>query len=265
MNARILALLALALARAGAALVANLTVEYERDPAAIDISWNSAPRFGWQVSGGAQASYALTVSSTFPSNAQVWSSGVVASDSCTQIPYGGAALANDADYVWSVAVVFADGSQGSASGTFGTGPDDAAWAAAGTWIGGCTAGQASPQLRRSFALDASPILRAKAYATGLGTYTLHMNGARVGDGVDVLLPGWSTVPTARVLANAWDVSALVRAGENVLGIRLGMAKYGYVSRSHYSARANTRAREREGESERGMARSSRTLPRSPAL
>ena len=32
-----------------AALVGNLTVEYLKNPVAVDLSWSSRPRFGWQV------------------------------------------------------------------------------------------------------------------------------------------------------------------------------------------------------------------------
>lgn len=230
-----LALAAASAALAAAApLVANLTVEYLANPAAVDVTWNPAPRFAWQVAGGAQASYRIVVTSAatpqHPAALQ-WDSGVVAGAQSAQVSYGGAApLATDADFAWQLTVVFADGSSVSPPpATFGTGPDAAAWAAAAVWLGGCAAAQASPQLRLSFALADRPVLRAKVFATGLGVYALYLNGARVGDGVDVLTPGWSTVPTARVLANAYDVApALLAGGENVVGMRLGQAKFGYL-------------------------------------
>ena len=231
---RLLAAAAAAAAVAAAPLVANLTVEYLANPVAVDVTWNPAPRFAWQVAGGQQASYRIVVSSapTADQPARVqWDSGQVASAQSAQVSYAGAApLATDADFSWQLTVVFADGSSVSPPrAAFGTGPDAAAWAAAAVWLGGCTAAQASPQLRLSFALADQPVLRAKAFATGLGVYALYLNGARVGDGVDVLTPGWSTVPTARVLANAFDVAPALRAGaENVVGMRLGQAKYGYL-------------------------------------
>ena len=226
---RALTLAVLATVATAGPSVANLTVEYLVNPAAIDITYNPSPRFAWQLSGALQASYHLIVSVS-ATGAVVWDSGVVASSRSTQVPYGGVALLTDADFDVGLLVVFADGSSApSVSATFGTGPDAVAWAASAVWLGGCTAAQASPQLRRSFHLASQPILRAKAFATGLGIYALYLNGGRVGGGMDVLTPGWSTVPTARVLANGYDVSAALTAGaENVVGMRLGQGKYGYA-------------------------------------
>ena len=214
-------------AAAAAPTVANVTVEYEQNPTAVDVTWNPRPRFAWQVAGGVQTAYRIVVAGA-PSGAVVWDSGTTSSTQAAQISFGGAAaLANDADFSVALTVTFADGSVVAApAARFGTGPDAAAWAAAATWLGGCTSAQASPQLRLSFALADQPVTRARAYATGLGVYALYLNGARVGGGVDVLTPGWSTVPTARVLANAYDVAADLRSGaENVVGMRLGQAKY----------------------------------------
>ena len=223
-------------AAAAAASIGNLTVEYRPVPVvAVDVSFNARPRFAWQLSGGLlQASYRIVVSLAATAarvETVIWDSGAVASNASAQVSYGGAAaLAFEEDFVWRLSVTFADGSAAAAPAAhFGTGPDAAAWAAGAVWLGGCTQAQASPQLRLSFALSSMPVLRARAFATGLGIYTLHLNGARVGGGADVLTPGWSTVPTARVLADAYDVSgALLPGGENVLGMRLGQAKYGYV-------------------------------------
>ena len=209
--------------------VSNLTINNIVNPLAIDIDWNPSPIFSWALSGGAQASYAISVVS-LPSLSPVWSSGVVASSQSTQISYGGAALAHDSDYQVSVSLTFSAGGTASTIGTFSTGLDSSAWAKSGVWMGGCTEAQASPQLRLSFTLSSQSIDRARLYATALGIYTVHLNGARVGEGTEaVLTPGWSTVPTYRVLADVYDVSSMLVPGkENVLGVRLGQGKYGYV-------------------------------------
>ena len=215
--------------------VSNLTIEYVPVPVvAIDVSFNARPRFAWMLAGGRQASYRIVIAST-PTVEKpavtVWDSGTVASNQSTQISFGGSApLVADADYDWTLTVVFEDGTPISPPvARFGTGPDATSWAQSAVWLGGCTEAQASPQLRLSFRLSNMPVLRAKVFATGLGIYSLHLNGGRVGEGVDVLTPGWSTVPTARVLANAYDVSAiLIPNSENVFGVRLGQAKFGYV-------------------------------------
>lgn len=213
------------------ASVVNLTVELESAPLAVDIDW-APPRFGWVAVGAAQATYSIIVATdaALSPSARVWESGIISSAASSEIEYAGAPLVHGAAYFWQVALTFDAGAGGvSAASTFGTGLDSAAWAATAVWLGGCTVGQASPALRRDFALDSAPITRALAYATGLGIYTLHLNGVRVGAPAAVLTPGWSTVPTARVLADAYDVSPLLRAGAaNTIGLRLGQAKYGYL-------------------------------------
>ncbi len=231
------ALLSLALALAlpscafAALAVTNTTVEYDPSPLALDIDWLPTPRFAWVTTGGAQTSYKLQVylaSSPPPSGSPVWDSGTVSSSSSAQVPYGGTPLLYDTDFVWQVTVSSASAGQAtSALASFTTGINGTAFAAS-AWRGGCTVGQQSPALRLSFTLGPGAVTRARAYATGVGIYSLHMNGQRVG-GADLLTPGWSTVPTVRVLANAYDVQSLVAGGqENVVGMLLGQGKYGYV-------------------------------------
>ena len=208
--------------------VTNLTLNgVLRSPViGLDSFFQKNPRFSWSVLGGLQVGYQLTVQSKTGTQ---WDSGLVNSTISTQIPYSGAALSFDADYSWFVKVSFSSGSSATSQlAFFTTGLDSEVWASEAVWMGGCTAGQASPQLRFSFQLSSSSIERAVAYASGLGLYTLHINGKRVGGGVDVLSPGWSTVPTVRVIANGYDVLTFLQEGENVVGMRLGQGKYGYV-------------------------------------
>ena len=91
--------------------------------------------------------------------------------------------------------------------------DDAqAWAGA-TWIGG------NNQLRREFRLPAgASVQNATARVTGLGSFYLSVNGARVGD--HIMDPG-QTVTDQRVLFLEFDVAAMLKPGVNVLGVELG--------------------------------------------
>jgi alpha-L-rhamnosidase len=70
-----------------------------------------------------------------------------------------------------------------------------------------------PLLRRSFEIR-KPVRSARLYATALGVYQLRLNGGRVGDAE--LAPGWTDYRT-RVNYQAFDVTAQIVAGENVLG------------------------------------------------
>ncbi|HYE04870.1 MAG TPA: family 78 glycoside hydrolase catalytic domain [Planctomycetota bacterium] len=65
---------------------------------------------------------------------------------------------------------------------------------------------------------AKPVARARLHATALGCYVPHLNGQRVGD--EHFAPGWTDYHT-RVQHQTWDVTALVRAGDNAVGATLG--------------------------------------------
>ncbi|WP_084830085.1 glycoside hydrolase family 78 protein [Demequina rhizosphaerae] len=71
-------------------------------------------------------------------------------------------------------------------------------------------------LRASFTLDEAPV-RARLYATAQGVFVPSLNGAAVSD--EVLAPGWTSYDH-RLRYRVHDVTALLRAGENVLGAEL---------------------------------------------
>ncbi|MEV6851791.1 family 78 glycoside hydrolase catalytic domain [Actinoplanes sp. NPDC051411] len=75
----------------------------------------------------------------------------------------------------------------------------------------------SPVLLRA-ALDISrPVRRALLYATALGVYQVEVNGRPVDDAE--LKPGWTSYQRRSTLETT-DVTDLIRAGENVVGVRL---------------------------------------------
>lgn len=77
------------------------------------------------------------------------------------------------------------------------------------------------QLRREFAL-AGGVRRAVAFVSALGVYELRINGRRVGD--HVLAPEWTDY-SRRVQYQTYDVTKLLRAGPNAVGILLGDGWY----------------------------------------
>ena len=79
------------------------------------------------------------------------------------------------------------------------------------------AGQPAVYLRREFDLPAPPV-RATLRITGLGIVEPWANGRRVGD--EVLAPGWTSY-RHRVAVRSHDVTALLRAGANALGVVVG--------------------------------------------
>ncbi len=73
-----------------------------------------------------------------------------------------------------------------------------------------------PYLRKPFVLKQS-VQRAVLYATALGLYEVHLNGQRVGD--HVLAPDWTDY-RKRVRYQAYDVTTLLKRGDNTLGALL---------------------------------------------
>ncbi|MEV7866454.1 alpha-L-rhamnosidase [Streptomyces sp. NPDC088124] len=110
------------------------------------------------------------------------------------------------------------------------GYDDGSWPAAqvlAPWGSGPWGRIAVPyapaaQLRREFRLRNRPVARARLYATALGLYEAHLNGERVGE--DRLAPGWTDY-NKRVQYQTYDVTALLGAGTNALGITLAAGWY----------------------------------------
>ncbi len=74
-----------------------------------------------------------------------------------------------------------------------------------------------PILRSGFRLDAEPV-KATVRVAGLGHYELRLNGKRVGDGV--INQVWSQYDKT-LFTQEFDISGLVREGENAFGVLLG--------------------------------------------
>ena len=103
------------------------------------------------------------------------------------------------------------------------------------WITGPAAGgprtiPPAHYFRRVFTLDATPPSRAILQITALGLFECELNGQRVGN--DVLAPGWTDYDK-RLHYHTYDVTDLLRHGENVLGVILGDGWYsGHVATAH---------------------------------
>ena len=86
----------------------------------------------------------------------------------------------------------------------------------GKWIG--VPGELTcPLLRHEFQV-AKPIKKATAYVYGFGFYELHLNGGKVGD--NVLTPVNSDY-RKNLYYDTYDVTALVKHGDNAVGLWLG--------------------------------------------
>ena len=122
-------------------------------------------------------------------------------------------------YFWRVTVCADDGDCGSASSWFETGKMDEPFA--GQWIAAPFGKTVHPILRRTFTLDGAAE-DARLYITGLGLYEAYLNGQPVTD--EVLTPFYNDY-NFWVQVQTYDVTGLLRAGENVLDVYLGNGWY----------------------------------------
>lgn len=217
-----------------------LRCEYLIDPAAIGavqprLSWLLAPvRPG--ARGLKQTAYQVLVASSVEALAgdrgDLWDSGRVESGQMNQVAYAGKALASRQRAHWKVRVWDQDGraSAWSAPATWRMGLlHEGDWGEA-KWIGDATPAPEgyeplpAPLLRKTFACGGSgeKVRCATVYVTALGLYELRINGRRVGD--HLLAPEWTDYHK-RIQYQAYDVTGLIRAGENAVGLMLGDGWY----------------------------------------
>ncbi len=210
----------------------ELKTEYKKNPLGMD---NPKPRFSWQLEATArglkQMAYHLRVAKSErdleAGKNLTWDSGPVKSDESLHREYAGPALESGARYYWQVRVWDASGKDTgwSAPAFFEMGLLNAAdWKA--SWIEPDLAEDAktsnpSPMLRREFKLSGA-IEKARAYVTSHGLYELHLNGERVGD--QVFTPGWTSY-NKQLQYQTYDVTNLLKAGDNAIGVWLGDGWY----------------------------------------
>jgi alpha-L-rhamnosidase len=209
-------------------VVTNLKCEYRSSPLGIGVR---QPRLSWQLAsdrrGAAQTAYQLRAAGDAADLAAgrnlLRDSGQVASDQSILVPYGGPALVSGQRVYWQARAWDETGaaSPWSEATWWEMGLLDAADWQAGwitpDWEEDTTQSQPQPALRRAFRLDGA-VKRARVYVTSLGLYELHLNGQKVGDGV--LTPGW-TAYNHRLQYQTYDVTGLLRSGENAIGALLG--------------------------------------------
>lgn len=247
---------------AQALTVDKMTVEMKESPLAVS---TATPRFGWQLSGvkgEMQSAYDIEVVEMSKGKfRKVWNSGKVKSGNSQLVKYAGSALTPAKRYFWRVRVWNEAGKASSWSGReeFRLAPDLSKLP--GKWIGAVSYEKANlpsgrnytydkwklPEVKAAFeAVDSmasrSILLRddftvekkvadATVYVCGLGHYELSINGEKVGDGE--FTPLWSDYDKT-VYYNTYDVTPLIRRGENALGVLLGNGFYNVIRGSRYS-------------------------------
>ena len=123
-------------------------------------------------------------------------------------------------YDWAVTVWGDGGDTATAGSYFETGKQDEPFQA--SWI---AAGLEDKERQALLAKDirlSGRVKSARAYACGLGIYELWINGQKAGD--EYLLPGYHCYDFA-LEHQTFDVTDLLREGENTLGLALGPGWY----------------------------------------
>ncbi|WP_369297062.1 family 78 glycoside hydrolase catalytic domain [uncultured Neglectibacter sp.] len=123
-------------------------------------------------------------------------------------------------YTWEITVWADNGDSASASDWFETAKEQEAWEAG--WIAADFSDkERHPLLAKDFTVS-EEIESARAYVCGLGIYELEINGRKAGD--EYLLPGYHCYD-ANLEYQTFDVTGLLTAGDNTIGLALGPGWY----------------------------------------
>ena len=215
--------------------VTDLQCEHKTNPLGIG---EMKPRFSWKLDGEArnilQSAYQIRVSTSPDLKNSIWDSGKVPSDQSVLQEYKGSDLKSRTRYYWQVKVWDNTKKESSWSTTanFETGMlDNAEWKA--KWIEPVqdTARKIPAHLVRKEFNVKKAVSRARAYVTGHGFYELSLNGRKVGD--QLLTPGW-TAYEDRLQYQVYDITSMLRQGNNAVGAMLGDGWYrgtlGWINR-----------------------------------
>lgn len=215
-------------AGAGDLSVAALRCEYQCEPLAVDAS---QPRLLWQLRSGERGQHATATQVLVASSpdllaqdrGDLWDTGKAGGGLAIPLSYAGKPLASRQQCFWKVRV-------------WDAADQPSPWSAPATWTMGLLAPSdwqarwiqaerpddaAMPVFRKGFTV-AQPVRRAILRVCGLGQHEAHLNGQKVGQGV--MAPSWSNYRKT-CYYSTHDVTALVRAGENALGVMLGNGMY----------------------------------------
>jgi alpha-L-rhamnosidase len=205
--------------------------------------WILAPERGDEGTALEQAAYRIQVFE-HRQDAPIADTGWVASPDSVAVAVPDFVGEPEADYRWDLSVRLADGTELEASGSFGIGSGswDAAWfeprqepvIVEGPATLGPEAFAPAPNptppaqrlhppryLRQAFNLEETPVA-ARLRITSQGVNSPSLNGVEASD--ELLAPGYESYQHS-ISVHTHDVTSLLHAGENVLGVILGDGWY----------------------------------------
>jgi alpha-L-rhamnosidase len=222
-------------------VVTGMQTEHLTDPLGIDATH---PRLSWRLKGGErnieQTAYALVAGTDSAAilggegragygaagHGKIWQTGKRWGPA-QLVTYDGPTLQPFTRYYWRVTVWNREGQAGQGPvASFETGMlDQSHWK--GSWITDTKDIRTKPAayFRHSFSLTKT-IVSARAYVAAAGLYELSINGKRVGD--HVLDPMYTRFDR-RNLYVTYDVTNLVKEGDNAIGMLLGNGWYNLQS------------------------------------
>src|SRR5690242_5178777 len=211
--------------------VKNLLCENKVSPLGIGMVH---PLLTWQISSDQrnilQTAYEIRISeNTADFNSEkglVWNTGKVYSDQSVHIPYNGEALKSGTKYFWQVRVWDNRGNTSAWSspafwqmGLLSPSDWKAKWIAPGYTEDSIL--RESPLFRKQFSVK-KKIKSATVFITAHGLYEAQINGQRVGDAY--FTPGW-TIYDKRLQYQVYDITNLLKRGNNAVGVTLGSGWY----------------------------------------
>ncbi len=218
--------------------IKKITVDYLDNPMGI----TRPPQFGWVIDSDRanviQKTYRLQIAFDPHFSELAFDGGMVESGQSAHITAPGMELLSSTRYYVRVKITDNREVSGwSETACFTTALlSNAEWK--GQFVSAETEGDGNNSrgtyVRRNFRAK-SGIVSAIVYSTALGLYKLYINGKKVGD--DELTPGWTSY-RKHLLYQTYDVTDLLKNGENAVGAMLGAGWYKGVmgfegQRNHY--------------------------------
>ncbi len=216
--------------------VVKLLCEYKVNPIGID---TPNPRLSWQIEASSpgimQEAYQVIVSSSREGleagGDLAWDTGKVLSSQSIHIAYQGRETQSRQRYYWKARVWTGDQASDWSEAAFWEmglldAPDWKADWIESTWQEDTAKSEPAHMMRREFSLEKNPVA-ARLYITSHGLYQAQINGAVVGD--QVLTPGWTSYGK-RLQYQTYDVTELLKKGDNAIGVQLGDGWYrGFIA------------------------------------